>query len=108
MRGWTEFLESGASSNGVGAPAGVLADLIERFPIVGQFLGRYVDSGGRPVKCGSMTVFFEGGRLKVCLTDHFRRLKGFATVSVHDDILEAVEAILQDDGVEWKTEKVRG
>lgn len=104
---WEEF----QARRGVGKAGGsseVLETFIEEFPLLGQFMGKYLLPDGRlATKCGSVTFFFEGGRFKVCLNDHYASLKGFLTLSEAHQLLTEIELALQGGGVEWKPEKRR-
>lgn len=107
MVSWDDFVSQGNKAKGVGEVTEELGELMDHCPLVGQFLARYLDPTGHPVKCGTLTVFWEGGRLKVCLTDHFRSLKGFVTLETCEDLLGRLERLLQGGKIEWKAEKRR-
>lgn len=106
-KSWDE-LRSERGIGGKAAQSDFAAMMIEMLPGLGKFLCNYTNDQGTPVlKQGSVTLFYEGGRLKACLNDHYARLKGFVTLKDFTDPLGEIEVMLQGGKVEWAEEKVR-
>lgn len=74
------------------------------FPGLYEFLAR-VRWEGHDRKPGKMIVYFEPGRLCVCLSDAHTGQVGFHTDETFQGAMEAVEKRLQAGKVDWRKSK---
>lgn len=88
------------SDNGVSLPT---------FPIdlgaIEEFLTRQEWAPGEARVPGSLTMFAELGRLKLCLHDKDQGLVGFVTAATWLGLWSATEAQLRDGTVDWRASK---
>jgi len=77
-------------------------------PELYQFLSaaRYPDGGDR--RTGTMLIFTDQGTLKMCLSDRDQSLVAFLTGDSLDGLLDAAEAGLREDALEWRVARQDG
>ena len=83
------------------ALAGRLANLFE-------FLCAEEYEDGSPRVPGTLTVFREGNMLKGCLNDRDQSLVAFVSASSFTGLLEALDAGLQADDLDWRVSGQKG
>lgn len=93
---------AGGGGPGPGVPVGGPDDLRERVPALWTFLteGKYPD--GSPRLPGSMTLFSDAGLIKAAVNDKDAQLSAFVSSGSLAGLLEAVEAGLQADSLDWR------
>jgi len=76
--------------------------LAEAFPQLIEFLvaTRYED--GSPRVLPSLTIFYDAAALKACLNDRDQGLVAFISAASLTGLLEALEAGLSDDTLDWR------
>jgi hypothetical protein len=81
---------------------------MEKWGAVLEFLfaETYPDGGER--KTGTLLLFVDEGRLKVCLSDRDQGLVGFVTGSTVMEVLMAAESSLRQDSVDWRASRDNG
>lgn len=75
--------------------------LASNCPILFAFLCQRRVNGVRR-KLGSITLFADENRLKFCLSDKDNSDVGFGTLSSAETVWSDVEAMLDNDTVEWR------
>jgi hypothetical protein len=99
------FLQRRSSSSTGGAGFGLCAPPASdttALPALVEFLsaGSYADGAVRVP--GTLTVFFEAGRWKICLNDRDQEICGWATVAELVDLPLAVDLLIQEGKVDWR------
>jgi hypothetical protein len=86
-------------------PAGVL---LRRTPRLCQYLtdNRWEDGSAR--ETSTITVFLDAGRLKLVLSDRALGRSAFVSGMSLEELLDAVEAGLEGDCLEWRTKTWNG
>lgn len=96
-----------ASSNGSGQSAAACTSLLDQttYPLSWEFLFsmRWEDGSARVP--GTLLIFTDLGRLKVCLSDRDQALVAFAVVGSTSEIFPAVERLLGDPGADWRAQR---
>jgi hypothetical protein len=72
------------------------------YPSLVEFLTRTEFEDGSARQTGTLMLFVEDGRLKVCLNDRAEGLVGFHSFQSLDTILGELEGCLDKDGVDWR------
>lgn len=72
------------------------------YPGLWEFMtsARYAD--GSPRVPGTLTLFVDAGSVKGCLNDRDQSLTGWASATTVDGLLEALEAGLTGDSLDWR------
>lgn len=73
-----------------------------RYPMVWEFLTATVFSDGSPRTAPTLLFYIDGKLLKACLNDRAEGLVAFASGSSLTAILEALEAGLAEDTLDWR------
>lgn len=84
------------------------ADLKERAPTLGNWLCSPVWPDGELRQPSSLIVFMEGGMFKAGLNDKDNNMILWASCKSFNDLLEALEARLTDDQVDWRKSRSKG
>jgi len=82
--------------------------LAERAPVLGHFLCSESWPDGEARQRSSLVIFCEDGAWKVCLSDKDSCTSLWAGSKCFDDLLEALEARLTDDRVDWRKSRKKG
>ena len=94
--------ESSSSQAPVSGSFAGTADELVRWPAILEFVSaeRWPDGAMRTP--GSLVVFVEQGRLKVCVNDKSQGLVAFVTAESLVGLLDAAEAILVSETGDWR------
>lgn len=95
-----------AADNMHDRPAIIDPKFEERWPIVWAYLFQERYEGGGFRQTGTLLVFLDQGRMKVCLSDREGSRSLFRSAETLDGCLDALEACLVDDSADWKPKKV--
>lgn len=87
--------------DGSGSSAPFAGDALA-FPALVEFLASECYETGESRQTGTLTVFAEEGRWKVCLNDRDQGQVGFVTVGDLADLVLAVEEVLREGKGEWR------
>jgi len=92
----------------VDAPS-IPAAFMDRYPELGSlFAGRLNPENGRiEIPAATLTLFFEGSRLKFCVHPRTGNKIAFGTVGDAVDGLVGIEAALKQGHFEWKARGVQ-
>jgi hypothetical protein len=75
--------------------------------LLSDFLMSPKYSDGTNREPGSITLFFEGGRVKVAFNEKTDRMVGFGLVEDLAELSACLELLLQGDKVDWRQAKGR-
>jgi len=75
------------------------------WPCLWAFLTAVEWSPGDSRVLGTVTLYLDGGKLKVCFNDKDAGEVGFATLDPDLPVLDAVERCLREDRVDWRRPK---
>lgn len=78
-----------------------------RWPALLEFLTRTSWSETEPRETGTVTLFVEGSRLKLCLSDRDSDMVAFVAGDGPADALDTAEAALRENRLDWRASKVR-
>ena len=92
------------SSNETLTPSKLFASM----PALWEFLTveRWEDEATRTT--GTLLMFCEDGKVKLCLNDRDQDLVGFVTGSTLEEVLKVAEKSLVDDTVDWRKSRRQG
>lgn len=107
MAGWDSFRNSVKKAVATPTEDDDCGVMMEEYPVISQFLGRYTDDGGRIVVGGSILFFYEGGKFKACLVDKYTQRKAFVTLAPGRDPWAQVEALMGKGELDWRAERAR-
>lgn len=88
--------ESGVSAGIVGGPFAL------RFPLVWEMLAVGVYPDGSTRRLATITLFVDTDTVKACLNDRDQGLTAFASGQGFMEAIDALEAGLRSDTLEWK------
>lgn len=74
----------------------------EKFPSLVEFLTVTEWAPDEPRDPGSVTVFVQDGRVKVCFNDKDANMTAFASLDTLTDVLKEMERLLAKDDLEWR------
>lgn len=94
---------SSSSTGGVGGSTSVPpAGDVSALPALTEFLAAAQYADGTERLTGTLTIFFEGGRWKVCCNDRDQEVCGWAAVDELVDLPLAVDLLLQAGKLDWR------
>lgn len=82
--------------------------LAAKYPAIWEFLTLSIWEDGEPRVPGSITVFLQDGFLKACLIDKDADLVAFVSADSLEGILQALEAGIQDERMDWRRPREKG
>jgi hypothetical protein len=101
-----EMLRKPVQSTSVGAAGGYAPGLQTEYPNLADFLCQtsWEDAAGKRESRtpGSLTVFVEMGKVKLCLNDKALMRVGFLSADSMEEALINAERKLGDDSVDWR------
>jgi hypothetical protein len=81
------------------------AAFAKKYPALAEFLSAEEWGPGEPRERGTLTLFFEQGAFKACVSDRDANMSAFVAKSAFLGLLEAVEKGLQGDSLDWRGQK---
>jgi hypothetical protein len=100
-----------AERRSVGAGAGSVyayparGEDLASYPTLVEFLTLDRFNDGTPRVPGTVMLFVEDGRLKVCFNDRQEQVVGFVCVDSLETLLDDLEKLLEGDRVEFRVSK---
>lgn len=79
-----------------------------RFGPLWEFLAVLTWPDGSAREPGSLTIFFQDGLLKACISDKDAGLVGFVSARRLDELLEGVCQGVGDDSIDWRRPREAG
>jgi len=99
-----------APANGVPGVEHTLS-VEESFPpelqALGEFLSEETWPDGSERARGSLTMFVEGGKIKVCLSDKDAGALAFVSAGTFDELLQWVEQGIRTQQLDWRAQRER-
>lgn len=107
MADWSDVRNSIKNASSTPREDDDVGMMMMEYPLLAQFLGRYVDDTGRVVIGGTLLLFCDTGKLKACLSDKYSQRKAFISLAPGEDPCRQVEALLQANQLDWRADKAR-
>ena len=82
--------------------------MFQKNPEVFDTLAGWVGDKGARIPGMTIMVFMDSGQVKVCVKDkHYKRM-GFAVLNTALKLSQALEEVLDADGLEWRPDRSKG
>lgn len=78
------------------------ADASDLFPLVVEHVSATKFEDGKPRKTSTITLFVEGGKAKLCLSDREEGLTGWVSADTIWEAVRLLEQGLVDDSIDWR------
>lgn len=76
-----------------------------KYPALGAYLFDVTWDDGSARETATLFFFVEAGQLKLCLNDRALRRRAFLTGPSLDELVDALEAGLQSEGLDWRPDR---
>lgn len=106
--GFLKRRDSSSSPEGVSGSFAATVEDAARFPAVLEFMTAVAWPDGEPRTLGSLTLFCEEGRLKLCVSDKANGAVAFVTGNTLLEVLDAAERLLVGGGGDWRPTRENG
>lgn len=80
-------------------------DFEQRYPAICEYVSTAQWEDGTPRETSTLLLFVEDGLWKCCLNDRAVGRSGWRAADTLQGVLDALEAVLREDCVEWRVAK---